>query len=193
MGRWQMDKSLRDQISRARNNRPCRTGVQKSAWNVVVNWHKSVKHQSKISPHRMGNHQITKDDFEIVCEVADECAQNVFSSQYNARIGRPAIICTVEHISSSCHEVEPVCDEPWATLISYLKSSWDHRQFVMSEIRPVRANWVLFQKPNLLETSQIQGQHRVDCSANLVIVRLDHFHRHAENTRQCHTAAQRLR
>ena len=33
--------------------------------------HKSVEHLEKVSPLRMDDHQFTKDDFEIVGEVAD--------------------------------------------------------------------------------------------------------------------------
>ena len=100
--------------------------------------HKSVEQLSEVCTPCMDDHQLTKDDFEIVRELADVCPQlgtNVFTLH-------ESVDQTPHGQSMHWLELSPkwnrACEKRLARLISYLKCTSSHRQFchVGDECKP---------------------------------------------------------
>ena len=77
----------------------------------------------------MDDHQFQEEENESVGELSTVCSQIVLKRLYQARIGRPDILWSVNKLARATTKRTKSCDRRLARLISYFHQTSEYRQF----------------------------------------------------------------
>ena len=90
---------------------------------------KKVEQLYKVSSPCLDDHQSKQEELESVGELSEVCSQIVLKCLYLARIGRPAILWSVNKLARPVTKWTQACDRRLARRISYIHHTSDFRQY----------------------------------------------------------------
>ena len=147
---------------------------------------KKVEQLYKVSHPCLVDHQFKKEELESVGELSEVCSQIAWKCLYEARIGRPDILWSVNKLARSVRKWTQACDKRLARLISYIHHTNDYRQYCHVGNTAHHCRLRLFQDPDFawdLEDSKstsagvlciLEAEHlfqSVGCARNKVLSR----------------------
>ena len=133
----------------------------KSASRDDVNWQTTKTEQLyKVSIPCFDDHNYKKEELDTVGELSDVCSQIVLKCLYQARIGTPDILWSVNKLTGAVTKWTGACDRRLARLISYIHYSIITQitidNLVMWVIQFNTADWVYLKTLILLDTLKSQ-------------------------------------
>ena len=88
---------------------------------------KTTQQVYKVATPCMDDHQFKEKEIESVGELSTVCSQIVLKYFYLARVGRPAILWSVNKLARSITKWTKACDKRLSRLISYFHHTWEYK------------------------------------------------------------------
>ena len=104
--------------------------MQRNAWKDIANWRKKTPQQLyEVATPCMDDHQFGEEEIGSVGELSTVCSQIVLTCLYVARIGRPAILWSVNELARAVTKRTKACDNRLNRLISYIHHTREYKQY----------------------------------------------------------------
>ena len=90
---------------------------------------KTTQQLYKVSTPCIDDHHFKEEETKSVGELSNTCSQIVLNCLNLARIGRPAILCSVNKLARSITKWTKACDKRLNQLISYIHHTSEYKQY----------------------------------------------------------------